>query len=86
MRHRFRALIYRKAITWSRGQIILMSQPLKMAERLLAHAKMCQEVASECANEELAADFNKLALECIEAAAACGQQPNLRNDVVLALM
>ena len=54
-----------------------MFEPLKMAERLLAHAKMCHEVASECGDEKLAADFNKLALECIEAAAACKQQPKL---------
>lgn len=63
-----------------------MSSQLKMAERLLAHAKMCQEVASECSNEELAADFNQLALECIEAAAACKQQPNLQNGARLVLM
>ena len=47
-----------------------------MAERLLAHAKMCHEVASECGDEKLAADFN-IALECIEAAAACKQQRTL---------
>jgi uncharacterized protein (DUF433 family) len=63
-----------------------MSEPPKMAERLLAHAKLCQEVASECWDDELAADFNKLALECIEAAVACKQQPNLQNDARLALM
>jgi len=57
-----------------------------MAARLLAHAKICREVATECSNEELAADFNKLALECIEAAAACEQQPNIRNGAGLALM
>ena len=45
-----------------------------MAKRLLAHARMCQEVADECGNKELAADFNKLALECIQAAAACKEQ------------
>jgi hypothetical protein len=47
---------------------------------------MCREVATECSNEELAADFNKLALQCIEAAAACEQQPNIRNGAGLALM
>jgi hypothetical protein len=57
-----------------------------MAERLLAHAKMCREVATECSNKELAADFNKLALECLEAAAACEQQPNVCNSAGLALM
>jgi uncharacterized protein (DUF433 family) len=63
-----------------------MSEPPKMAERLLAHAKLCREVASECWDNELAADFNKLALECIEAAVACKQQPNLQNDTRLILM
>ena len=63
-----------------------MSVPPKMAERLLAHAKMCREVATECSNEELAADFNKLALECIQAAAACEQLPNVRGGADLALM
>jgi hypothetical protein len=86
MRPHFLGLIYRKAIIWAHRQTKFMSQPLKMAERLLAHAKMCQEVASECSNEELAADFNQLALECIEAAAVCGQQPNVHNNAVLALM
>jgi len=63
-----------------------MSDAPKMAERLLTHAKLCQEVASECRNEELAADFNKLAIECIEAAVAYEQQPNLQNDARLILM
>ena len=53
-----------------------MSKQLKMVERLLAHARMCREVADECGNSELAADFNKLALECIQAAAACKEQPS----------
>ena len=29
--------------------------------------KLCQEVASECWDNELTVDFNELALECIEA-------------------
>jgi uncharacterized protein (DUF433 family) len=68
------------------GNLGPMSQSPKMAERLLAHAKLCQEVASECWDNELAADFNKLALECIEAAVACKQQPNLQHDTRLILM
>lgn len=63
-----------------------MFEPPKVAERLLAHARLCQEVASECGNEELAADFNKLALECIEAAVACKQKPNIQHDARLVLM
>ena len=57
-----------------------------MAERLLAHARMCREVVDACGNKELAADFNKLALECIQAAAVCKDQPNLRNDACLVLL
>lgn len=68
------------------GNLGPMSEPPKMAERLLAHAKLCQEVVSECWDNELAADFNKLALEYIEAAVACKQQPNLQNDTCLILM
>jgi hypothetical protein len=67
-------------------QYSAMSEQRKMAERLLAHARMCQEVADECENKGLAADFNKLALECIQAAAVCKEQPNLRNDARLVLL
>ena len=68
------------------GNLGLMSEPLKMTECLLAHAKLCQEVASECCDNKLAADFNKLALECIAAAVACKQQPALQNDAFLVLL
>ena len=57
-----------------------------MAERLLAHARMCREVVDACGNKELAAAFNKLALERIEAASVCKDQPNLRNDARLVLL
>jgi len=57
-----------------------------MAERLFAHARMCREVADECGNKKLAADFNELALECIQAAALCEEQSNLQNDARLVLL
>jgi hypothetical protein len=79
-------LIYLNIIAPGLGQYSAMSEQLKMAKRLLAHARMCQEVADECGNKELAADFNELALECIQAAAACKEQPNLRNDARLVLL
>jgi hypothetical protein len=79
-------LIYLNIIAPGLGQYSVMSEQLKMAKRLLAHARMCQEVADECGNKELAADFNELALECIQAAAACKEQPNLRNDARLVLL
>jgi len=58
----------------------------QMTERLLAHARMCRQMADECGNKELAADFNRLALECIQAAAVHKEQPNLRNDARLVLL
>jgi len=57
-----------------------------MSERFLAHARMCREVVDACGSKELPADFHKLALECIQAAAVCKDQPNLRNDARLALL
>jgi hypothetical protein len=79
-------LIYLNIIAPGMDQHSAMSKQPKMAERLLAHARMCREVADECGNKELAADFNKLALECIQAAAACKEQPSLRNDARLVLL
>ena len=70
-------LIYHNVVARDFGQLRGVTSMPKMADRLLAHAKMCHEVASECGDENLAADFNKLALECIEAAAACKQQRTL---------
>jgi len=67
-------------------QYSAMSEQPKLAERLLAHARMCREVADECGNKELAADFNRLALECNQAAAVHKEQPNLRNDARLVLL
>jgi len=58
----------------------------QMTERLLAHARMCRQMADECGNKELAADFNRLALECIQAAAVCKEQPNLRKDARFVLL
>jgi len=43
-------------------------------------------MADECGNKELAADFNRLALECIQAAAVCKEQPNLRKDARFVLL
>ena len=46
-----------------------MSPSSKLAERLHAHALLCREIAHECLNEETAAELEKLADECDQAAA-----------------
>ena len=46
-----------------------MSPSSKLAERLHAHALLCREIAHECMNVETAAELEKLADECDQAAA-----------------
>ena len=53
------------------------SKPSKMAERLLAHASMCQQAASLSWDEAIAFELEKLANDCRQAAAAC--EPKLTN-------
>ena len=45
-----------------------MSQPSTIAERLLAHARLCREIADATLNEETASKLERLAQDCIEAA------------------
>ena len=45
-----------------------MSQPSTISERLLAHARLCQEIADATMNEETASKLERLAQDCIEAA------------------
>ena len=45
-----------------------MSQPRSIAERLLAHARLCQEIARASWNEESAQGLERLAEDCIRAA------------------
>lgn len=40
-----------------------------LVERLLAHARLCRQIARQCLNEETAAELEKLADECDRAAA-----------------
>ena len=54
-----------------------MSEGSKIAQRLLAHAAMCQEAASQCWNETVAFELEKLADDCRQAAAAC--EPELTH-------
>ena len=46
-----------------------------MAERLLAHASMCQHAASLTWDEAIASELEKLADGCRQAAAACEPEP-----------
>ena len=55
--------------------VLGMHERSKIAERLLAHAAMCQEAASLCSNEAMAFELEKLADDCRQAAAACEPDP-----------
>jgi hypothetical protein len=43
---------------------IPMLPPSKLAERLLAHARLCRQIARQSWSEETAAALEKLAAEC----------------------
>jgi hypothetical protein len=45
-----------------------MSQPSTISERLLAHARLCREIADATMNEEAASKLERMAQDCIEAA------------------
>jgi hypothetical protein len=45
-----------------------MSQPSTIRERLLAHARLCREIANATLNEETASKLERLAQDCIQAA------------------
>jgi hypothetical protein len=67
-------LIYRKTDDLRLWAYVAMSDDLKpsrMAERLLAHATMCQEAARLSWDEAIAVELEKLADDCRQAAAAC---------------
>jgi len=46
-----------------------MSPSSQLADRLLAHARLCRQIARQCWNEETAAELEKLAAECDRTAA-----------------
>jgi hypothetical protein len=58
------------------------SKPSRMAERLRAHASMCQHAASLSWDEAIAFELEKLANDCRQAAAAC--EPELTNAAPIA--
>jgi hypothetical protein len=45
-----------------------MSKPSTIAESLLAHARICREIADATLNEETAGKLERLAMDCIQAA------------------
>ena len=45
-----------------------MSQPSTISERLLAHARLCWEIADATMNEETASKLERMAQDCIQAA------------------
>jgi hypothetical protein len=47
---------------------LTMPSQNSIAERLLAHAKLCRQMASQTWNEEIAKELRKLAEECTRAA------------------
>lgn len=55
-----------------------MSQPSTMAERLLAHARICQEIANTTLNAKTARELELLAEDCIQAARDSEPAPQFR--------
>ncbi len=53
------------------GVVATMFERSKMAQRLLAHATLCQHAASFSWDEAIAVELEKLADGCRQAAAAC---------------
>jgi 6,7-dimethyl-8-ribityllumazine synthase len=52
-----------------------MSLPSTIAERLLAHARLCREIARASWNEEIAQRLERLAQDCIRAAGNTESDP-----------
>ena len=45
-----------------------MSQPSIISARLLAHARLCREIANATLNEETASKLERMATDCIQTA------------------
>jgi hypothetical protein len=43
-------------------------QSPKIAERFIAHAKLCRQIANQCRDEEIAHQLERLAEQCVRAA------------------
>ena len=56
-----------------------MSQPSTMAERLLAHARICQEIANTTLNAQTARELELLAADCVRAARDAEPAPQFQR-------
>jgi len=61
---------YRSAMSASRTPL---SNSSPVAERLLAHARLCEQIAQGCWNEGAAAELKRIARDCTRAAAQLAQ-------------
>jgi hypothetical protein len=61
-----------------------MSQPSSISERLLAHARLCREIADATLNEETAYKLERLAEDCIQAARDADPEPQRQMFTSLA--
>jgi hypothetical protein len=64
-------LIYLNETHGGCGHMAPMSVRSILAERLLAHATTCQKAAGSCWDKTIAAELEKLAEDCRQAALAC---------------
>ena len=55
-----------------------MAQPSTIAECLLAHARLCREIASATFNEQTACKLERMAADCIRAAQNAAPTPQHR--------
>jgi hypothetical protein len=56
-----------------------MSQPSTMVDRLLAHARICREIASTTLNRQTARELELLAEDCIQAARDAEPAPRFQR-------
>ena len=68
-------LIFLNVATRGCGHQCSMSQPSTIAERLLAHARLCREIARASWTEEVAQRLERLAEDCIRAAGNAELEP-----------
>lgn len=60
----------------NRPEPITVPKSSKIAERLLAHARLCRHIAEQSWNEETAHKLDTLAQECVRAAAELATDPD----------
>lgn len=60
----------------NRSEPIIVPKSSRIAERLLAHARLCRHIAEQSWNEETAHKLDTLAQECVRAAAELAPEPD----------